>query len=199
MPIEISGTSLLMTGPCAHPGEAESLRRKGFAPNMLEPIPIAKVSNFGGICSMAAIRRRAKLGFAGLWMWTTLELGSVDSTHRALCNGNRCAIPEKGLTTSHSRRADMVFSRSKPPPRQDLAALLVLAGLAATPSFANPQMLTVSGPWSSRDYVEAIFAVHNGVITLPRQANPKTRALFARLIDRANIEALIAGPLGEAE
>jgi hypothetical protein len=87
----------------------------------------------------------------------------------------------------------------KPLPRQSFAALLVLAGLAATPSIANPQMLPVSGPWSSRDYVEAIFAVQNGVITLPRQANPKTRALFARLIDRKNIEALMAGPLSEAE
>jgi len=36
----------------AHPGEVETLRRKGFAPmNLLEQILIAKVFNFGGICS----------------------------------------------------------------------------------------------------------------------------------------------------
>jgi hypothetical protein len=93
----------------------------------------------------------------------------------------------------------MVFLRSKLLPRQSLAAALVLAGLAATPGLANPQMLPASGPWSSRDYVEAIFAVQNGVITLPREANPKTKALFYRLIDRGNIETLMAAPLSQAE
>jgi hypothetical protein len=80
-----------------------------------------------------------------------------------------------------------------------LAALLVWAGLAATPGLANPQMLPASGPWTSGDYVEAIFAVQNGVITLPRQGNPKTEAFFDRLIDRDNIEPLLRGPLSLAE
>jgi hypothetical protein len=89
--------------------------------------------------------------------------------------------------------------RSKPLLRTSLAALLVSAGLAATPGLANPQVLPVSGLWTSGDYVEAIFAVQNGVITLPRQGNPKTEAFFARLIDRGNIEPLVAGPLSLAE
>lgn len=93
----------------------------------------------------------------------------------------------------------MVPRRSKPQLRQGLAALLVLAGLAAAPAFANPQRLPVSGPWSSGDYVEAIFAVHNGVITLPRQGNPKTRIFFDRLVDRGNVDALMAAPLSLAE
>ncbi|MGE3875999.1 MAG: hypothetical protein AB7F74_23845 [Parvibaculaceae bacterium] len=93
----------------------------------------------------------------------------------------------------------MVRLPSKPLPRPSLAAALILAGLAATPGLANPQMPPASGPWSSADYVEAIFAVHNGVITLPRQANPKTRAFFDRLIDRGNIEAVMAAPLSAAE
>jgi hypothetical protein len=94
---------------------------------------------------------------------------------------------------------EMVLLRSKPLPRQSLAAALIFAGLAATPGLANPNVLPASGPWSSADYVEAIFAVQNGVITLPRQANPKTRAFFDRLTDRANIEALMAAPLSQAE
>jgi hypothetical protein len=93
----------------------------------------------------------------------------------------------------------MVFLRSKLLWRQSLAAGLVLAGLAVTPCFANPQLLPASGPWSSTDYVQAIFAVQNGVITLPREANPKTRALFGRLIDRGNIESVMAAPLSPAE
>src|SRR5690349_420886 len=92
-----------------------------------------------------------------------------------------------------SRRADMIFLRSTLLRRHALAAAVVLASLAAAPSFANPQMLPVSGPWSSKDYVQAIFAVQNGLITLPRAANPKTRALFERLVDPGNIEALMAG------
>ena len=93
----------------------------------------------------------------------------------------------------------MVRLPSKPLPRPSLAAVLILAGLAATPGLANPQLPPASGPWSSADYVEAIFAVQNGVITLPRQTNPKTQALFDRLIDRGNIEALMAAPLSAAE
>lgn len=93
----------------------------------------------------------------------------------------------------------MVPRRSRPLPRQGLAAMLVLAGLASAPAFANPQRLPVSGPWSSGDYVEAIFAVQNGVITLPRQGNPKTRVFFDRLIDRGNVDALMAAPVSQAE
>jgi hypothetical protein len=83
--------------------------------------------------------------------------------------------------------------------RQSLAAVLVLAGLAGAPAFANPQRLPVSGPWSSGNYLEAIFAVHNGLITLPRLGNPKTSMFFDRLIDRGNIEAVMAAPLSQAE
>jgi len=72
------------------------------------------------------------------------------------------------------------------------AALLLAAGLAAAPGLANPQPLPVEAPWTSSDYVRAIFAVQNGVITLPRRGNPKTEALFDRLIDRANIDRLMA-------
>ena len=66
---------------------------------------------------------------------------------------------------------------------------------AAAPLFANPQggaVLLANGPWTSRDYVQAIFAVHNGDITLPRRGNPKTEAFFDRLVDRGNIELLLA-------
>lgn len=66
---------------------------------------------------------------------------------------------------------------------------------AAVPLLANPQgsaRLPASGPWTSRDYVEAIFAVHNGAITLPRRGNPKTEAFFDRLIDRGNVDLLMA-------
>jgi hypothetical protein len=93
----------------------------------------------------------------------------------------------------------MVLFRAKPLSRRKFAALVVWAGLVATPSLANPQMLPQSGPWSSGDYVEAIFAVQNGVITLPRQGNPKTEAFFERLIDRGNIETLLAAPLSAKE
>lgn len=66
---------------------------------------------------------------------------------------------------------------------------------AAAPILANPQggaLLAAQGPWTSRDYVQAIFAVHNGDITLPRRDNPKTEAFFDRLVDRGNIELLMA-------
>lgn len=66
---------------------------------------------------------------------------------------------------------------------------------AAAPLLANPQagaLLPADGPWTSSDYVQAIFAVHNGGITLPRRSNPKTEAFFDRLVDRGNIELLIA-------
>jgi hypothetical protein len=65
---------------------------------------------------------------------------------------------------------------------------------AALPLLANPQggaLLPVNGPWTSSDYVQAIFAVHNGDITLPRRGNPKTEAFFERLVDRGNIELLM--------
>lgn len=68
--------------------------------------------------------------------------------------------------------------------------------LAVLPLAANPPLI---GPWTSGEYVEAIFAVHNGAITLPRRGNPKTEAYFDRLIDRANIESLMTGTLPEAE
>lgn len=71
------------------------------------------------------------------------------------------------------------------------AALLASAGLAA-PAVANTQMLPVEGPWAPNDYVTAIFAVQNGRITLPRRGNPKTEAFFDRLIDRGNIDRLMA-------
>jgi hypothetical protein len=72
------------------------------------------------------------------------------------------------------------------------AAVLASAGLAA-PVVANTQMLPVEGPWAPNDYVTAIFAVQNGRITLPRRGNPKTEAFFDRLIDRDNIDQLMAG------
>jgi hypothetical protein len=73
------------------------------------------------------------------------------------------------------------------------------ACLAATPGLASPQRLPVSGPWSSGDYVEAIFAVQNGLITLPREGNPKTQAFFDRLIDRGNVDIVMAAPLSPEE
>jgi hypothetical protein len=47
--------------------------------------------------------------------------------------------------------------------------------------------------------VQAIFAVQNGLVTLPREANPKTKALFDRMVDPDNIDALMAAPLSQAE
>lgn len=73
------------------------------------------------------------------------------------------------------------------------AVLLLAAGLMATPGLANPQTLPVEAPWTSSDYVRAIFAVQNGTITLPRRGNPKTEAFFDRLIDLGNIDRLMAG------
>lgn len=80
-----------------------------------------------------------------------------------------------------------------------LAVSWIAAGaalvFAAMPLLANPQggaLLPANGPWTSGDYVQAIFAVHNGDITLPRRGNPKTEALFDRLVDRGNIELLMA-------
>lgn len=93
----------------------------------------------------------------------------------------------------------MISLRSKLLPRRSLLAALVVASVAVAPSFANPQMPSATGPWSSEDYVQAIFAVQNGLVTLPREANPKTKALFDRLIDPGNIDALMAAPLSEAE
>lgn len=72
------------------------------------------------------------------------------------------------------------------------AVILAWTGLAA-PAFANTQILPVEGPWAPNDYVTAIFAVQNGRITLPRRGNPKTEAFFDRLIDRGNIDQLMAG------
>jgi hypothetical protein len=91
-----------------------------------------------------------------------------------------------------------------PPEKQaaKLATMLVAAFLATTASLASPEDTptpAASPSWTSSDYVEAIFAVHNGKITLPRRGNPKTEALFERLIDRGNIERLIAQPEPVAE
>lgn len=72
------------------------------------------------------------------------------------------------------------------------AAVLLAAGLNAASGLANPQPLPGQGPWTSGDYVSAIFAVQNGTITLPRRGNPKTEAFFDRLIDPANIDRLMA-------
>lgn len=80
----------------------------------------------------------------------------------------------------------MFFNRS-----WGIAVMLATTGLAA-PAVANTQMLPVEGPWAPSDYVEAIFAVQNGRITLPRRGNPKTEAFFDRLIDRGNIDRLMA-------
>jgi hypothetical protein len=83
---------------------------------------------------------------------------------------------------------------------------VIAGGIALTftvlPLVANPQGSAsppAIGRWTSGEYVEAIFAVHNGAITLPRRGNPKTEAYFDRLIDRSNIESLMTGPLAEAE
>ncbi|MFZ5677893.1 MAG: hypothetical protein ACOZAM_33425 [Pseudomonadota bacterium] len=81
----------------------------------------------------------------------------------------------------------MFFNRS-----WGIAVMLASAGLAA-PAVANTQMPPVEGPWAPSDYVEAIFAVQNGRITLPRRGNSKTEAIFDRLIDRGNIDQLMAG------
>jgi hypothetical protein len=77
--------------------------------------------------------------------------------------------------------------------------LLAWAGFTAASAFANTQVPPIDSPWTSSDYVEAIFAVENGLITLPRQGNPKTEALFNRLVDRSNIETLMASALAPAE
>jgi hypothetical protein len=90
-----------------------------------------------------------------------------------------------------------VFGSWRVPARN--ALLLAWVGLAAGPAFANTHVLPVAGPWTSSDYVEAIFAVENGVITLPRQGNPKTDALFDRLVDRSNIETLMASAVAPEE
>lgn len=85
--------------------------------------------------------------------------------------------------------------------RSAMAAAIFLAWPAEA-LFANPEAGSLPpphGPWTSRNYVEAIFAVHNGGMTLPRRGNPKTEAVFDRLIDRDNIEALLAAPLSLAE
>lgn len=76
--------------------------------------------------------------------------------------------------------------------------MLASAGLAAT-AVANTQMPPVEGPWTPSDYVEAIFAVQNGMVTLPRRGNPKTSALFDRLIDRDNIDTLMAAAASPGE
>ncbi|WP_162914010.1 hypothetical protein [Taklimakanibacter lacteus] len=81
-------------------------------------------------------------------------------------------------------------------------ATSVAVALSPLPAAANPQgapSLSADGQWTSGEYVEAIFAVHNGAITLPRLGNPKTQAYFDRLIDRRNIESLMASPLAQAE
>lgn len=87
----------------------------------------------------------------------------------------------------------MLFIRS-----WGIAVLLASTGLAA-PAVANTQMPPGEGHWAPRDYVEAIFAVQNGRITLPRRGNPKTEAFFDRLIDRGNIDQLMAGAESAAE
>ena len=92
----------------------------------------------------------------------------------------------------------MGLSLSKPVPRQSLFALLISALLAST-CFANPQLLPQSGPWTSGDYTHVLFAVRNGQITLPRRDNPKTAAFFAKLIDRNNIDQLMASSLASAK
>lgn len=93
----------------------------------------------------------------------------------------------------------MISLRSKSLARLSLASLLVSVCLASSPGFASPQRLPVNGPWSSGDYVEAVFAVENGLITLPRQGNPKTVAFFDRLIDRSNVDIVMAAPLALEE
>jgi hypothetical protein len=55
-----------------------------------------------------------------------------------------------------------------------------------------------SEPWTSRDYTQVLFAVYNGQITLPRLGNPKTAVVFAKLIDRGNVDQLMASPLTTA-
>lgn len=79
------------------------------------------------------------------------------------------------------------------------ALLLAWTGLVAGSGLANTHTLPVAGPWTSGDYVEAIFAVQNGMITLPRRGNPKTSALFDRLIDHGNIERLMAAAANPGE
>lgn len=86
--------------------------------------------------------------------------------------------------------------------RSAMALAIFLVACPAQTLFANPQtgnLPPAQGPWTSRNYVEAIFAVHNGGMTLPRRGNPKTQAFFEQLIDRDNIEALLASPLSLAE
>ncbi len=94
------------------------------------------------------------------------------------------------------------FQRPSARPAACIIAVGIALALRALPLAANPQgdaALTTTGPWTSGEYVEAIFAVHNGAITLPRYGNPKTEAYFDRLVDRGNIENLMASPLGQAE
>lgn len=78
-------------------------------------------------------------------------------------------------------------------------AVFLLACLGVAPAAANAQLPPAQGAWSASDYVEAIFAVRNGVITLPRRGNPKTEAYFDRLVDPGNIDRLMTGPDSAAE
>lgn len=90
--------------------------------------------------------------------------------------------------------------------RQGGFALLMAATLGAGwPALASsadprsPALIEAGTPWTPGDYLTAIFTVHNGGMTLPRRGNPKTEATFERLIDRGNVEALLAAPLSVEE
>lgn len=79
--------------------------------------------------------------------------------------------------------------------RAILIALSIVVCSFTLPSSAGSQssgVLAANEAWTSRDYISVLFAVQNGQITLPRRDNPRTAAFFAKLIDRSNIEQLMA-------
>jgi hypothetical protein len=74
----------------AHPGEVESLRRKGLAPNQyVGAILIAKVFNFGGI-ALTAFKGQLQQGVAeecGLRLSASTARGIINAhSHRTGCH-----------------------------------------------------------------------------------------------------------------
>jgi hypothetical protein len=72
------------------------------------------------------------------------------------------------------------------------AAGLLLIALTPAAAGEMAHYPTASNPWTKRDYLDFYFAHFNGNQALPHLRSPEQRRLFARIVDDANLRAILA-------
>ena len=77
--------------------------------------------------------------------------------------------------------------------------ILTAVTLGAPGAVAETRYPAADRPWTQDDYVNFYFVHYNGHQALPHLRDAAAKAVFTRLVDRAEIERIVAAPLTDGE